>query len=557
VKSSRAPSLIDVILNDTFGYRMTLVVLFLLAAILPAAAGESNVPPATDENTQDIVMAPVSIDGETLFQVRGASAFPAERRAKEISNRIVQLANNPKFDPDSLQVAAQENAASVVAGTQNIISVFDADARLENLERKVLASVYLEKIRETIIAYRQARTPKALIVDTLYIIFATFAFLIFLWLGRRGIRRFDAMLERRLSAKLEELESQSFQIIRAKQLSTTLKNALNFLWLAGSVLVGLWYLNFALSMLPWTRKIGGGLFVLLTEPLKTMTRGIVEFIPDLAFLVILMIIVRYILKALRLFFGGIADHAIKLKNFDADWALPTYRLVKILVIAFSLVIAFPYIPGSGSEAFKGISVFLGIVFSLGSSSIISNIVAGYSMTYRRAFKLGDRVRIDEHVGDVIEVRQLVTHLRTVKNEEIVVPNSLILNSSVVNYSTQARNGQLVLHTTVGIGYETPWRQVEAMLLQAADRTADLKREPSPYVLQQALGDYCVTYELNVYCDNAQAMSKLYTSLHRNILDVFNEFGVQIMTPSYEGDPAEPKVVPKESWFLPPAKPPGG
>jgi small-conductance mechanosensitive channel len=178
------------------------------------------------------------------------------------------------------------------------------------------------------------------------------------------------------------------------------------------------------------------------------------------------------------------------------------------------------------------------------------------MTYRRAFKLGDRVRIGEHVGDVTEIRQLVTHLRTVKNEDIVVPNSLILNSSVMNYSTQARAGQLVLHTTVGIGYETPWRQVEAMLLQAADKTADVKKEPSPFVLQLALGDFCVTYELNVYCDNAQAMARLYTALHRNILDIFNEYGVQIMTPAYERDTPEPKVVPKENWFLPPAKPPG-
>lgn len=549
-------TLTGAILKRAFGFRKSFAALCLLVAILPATAAESNATSGTDGSVPDIVVAPVSIDGETLFYVRGASAFPAKKRAEAISARIEKLADDATFDPDSLQISPQENAASIVAGKQNIMSVFDADAKMENLERKVLAAVYLEKIRETIIDYRQARTPGALLKGALYITLATFAFLFFLWSGRHVVRRFDAILERRLSAKLEGLESQSFQIIRADQLWITLKGTLNFLWLAGSVLTGLWYLDFVFSMMPWTRKIAGHLFILLTEPLKIIARGIVEFIPDLAFLFILAFVVKYILKALEMFFDGIAAQAIRFEGFEADWAIPTFRLIRVLIIAFSLVVAFPYIPGSDTEAFKGVSVFLGIVFTLGSSSVISNIIAGYSMIYRRAFKVGDRIRIDEHTGDVTEIRQLVTHIRTIKNEEIVVPNSLILNSSVVNYSTLARKGQLILHTTVGIGYETPWRQVEAMLLQAADRTKDVKREPMPFVLQKTLGDFCVTYELNVYCDNAQAMSRQYTELHRNVLDVFNEYGVQIMTPAYEGDPAQAKVVPKENWYLPPSKPTG-
>jgi small-conductance mechanosensitive channel len=220
------------------------------------------------------------------------------------------------------------------------------------------------------------------------------------------------------------------------------------------------------------------------------------------------------------------------------------------------VVAYPYIPGSNTEAFKGVTIFLGVIFSLGSSSVIANVIAGYTMTYRRAFHVGDRVKIGDHIGDVMEVRLLVTHLRTPKNEEIVVPNSEILNSHVINYSTLARNQGLILYTTVGIGYETPWRQVEAMLLAAADRTPGLLKQPPPFVLQQVLGDFAVTYELNVYCDQPQSMAKLYTALHQNILDVFNEYGVQIMTPAYEGDPEQPKVVPKGQWFMAPAPTPG-
>jgi small-conductance mechanosensitive channel len=220
-----------------------------------------------------------------------------------------------------------------------------------------------------------------------------------------------------------------------------------------------------------------------------------------------------------------------------------------------LIIAYPYIPGSGSEAFKGISIFVGVVFSLGSSSVIGNMIAGYTMTYRRVFKLGDRVLINDHLGDVEQVRMLVTYLRTPKNEIVAIPNSEILNGEVVNYSALAKTEGLILHTTVGIGYETPWRQVEAMLLEAAARSPDAVQEPRPFVLQRALGDFCVTYELNVFTRDAHGMARQYADLHRNILDVFNEYGVQIMTPAYEGDPNEPKLVPRDRWYEAPAQPP--
>jgi small-conductance mechanosensitive channel len=195
-----------------------------------------------------------------------------------------------------------------------------------------------------------------------------------------------------------------------------------------------------------------------------------------------------------------------------------------------------------------------VVFSLGSSSVIANLIAGYALIYRRAFKVGDRIVVKDLTGDVTDIRLMVTHLRTVKNEESVVPNSEILNSHVINYSTLARSRGLILHTTVGIGYETSWRQVEAMLRLAAERTPGLLKEPEPFILQRALGDFAVTYELNAYCDDPQQTARLYTAMHQNILDVFNEHGVQIMTPAYERDPDAPKVVPKEQWYPAPAKP---
>jgi small-conductance mechanosensitive channel len=320
------------------------------------------------------------------------------------------------------------------------------------------------------------------------------------------------------------------------------------------LVLGYIYLHYTLGLYPWTRPLAARLLTIFLDPLGSMGRGIIESLPGLAFVAVLVIVTRYVLKLARLYFESVDRGTITLVRFDRDWALPTYKIARLLIIALAAVVAYPYIPGSSSEAFKGISIFLGVVFSLGSSSVIANMMAGYAMIYRRAFKVGDRICIDNITGDVTEKRLMVTHLRTIKNEEVVVPNSTIINSSIINYSTLATSGGLILHTTVSIGYGTPWRQVEAMLLLAAARTPGLLEEPAPFVLQKSLGDFAVTYELNVYCDNAQAMGRLYTAMHQNVLDVFNEHGVQIMTPAYEGDPEVPKVVPKDRWYLSPAKP---
>jgi small-conductance mechanosensitive channel len=287
-------------------------------------------------------------------------------------------------------------------------------------------------------------------------------------------------------------------------------------------------------------------------PLKIIGNGILANIPSLVFLVVLFVTVRLLLRIIYLFFDSAARGAVKLSGFEREWAAPTYKLVRAAVIAFALVVGYPYIPGSQSDAFKGVSLFIGIVFSLGSSSAISNIIAGYMMTYRRAFRVGDRIQIGSSIGEVIETRLQVTHLRSLKNEEIIIPNSSILGAEVRNYSSLANTHGLILHTDVGIGYETPWRQVEAMLIAAAERTPGLELDPRPFVLEKALGDFAVVYELNVYSRKVDSLPRIYADLHRSILDIFNEYGVQIMTPAYETDPAEPKLVARKDWYAAPA-----
>jgi small-conductance mechanosensitive channel len=372
---------------------------------------------------------------------------------------------------------------------------------------------------------------------------------------RKGFRSLDGVVERRLKDHLKALEKQSARFVKAQQLAQFLRGVNKAMYLVLAALALYLYLNFVLGLYPWTRGFASWLFTLILDPLQTMGAAVLAAVPDLVFLVILFFVTRYVLRMIQVFFRSIDRGAIKLKSFEQEWAWPTYRILRLLVVIFAVVVAYPYIPGSESEAFQGISILLGVIVSLGSSTIIANIIAGYSMAYRRPFKVGDRIKINDTVGEVIEIRVLVTRLRSLKNEEIVIPNTSILNGEVVNYTTLAQQQGLILHTTVGIGYETPWRQVEAMLKLAAERTDGLLKEPAPFVLRKGLGDFAVSHELNAYCSNPASMARIYSALHGNILDVFNEYGVAIMTPSYEADPAEPKLVPKDQWYAPPAAPP--
>jgi small-conductance mechanosensitive channel len=483
--------------------------------------------------------APVVVNGRVRFYVVGVSAYPAKRRAREIARRIQALAQDPTFDARTLRIEDAGAYHQIFPGESGkaIFRILEADAEFEGVLRTVLADTLQNSIAESINDYRHDRKPAVLAKNAMYAAGSTVALIVLLYGVFWGFR-------------------QSKRIFRGEQLLGLLHGALRLLRALAVLFLIYGFANFALSLFPQTRYAAHTMFALVAAPLGGMVDAVIAFIPDLVFLVVVFLITRYALKLARGVFTAIDNKRLQIKGFEADWAWPTYRLVRIGIIIFALVIAYPFIPGSDSAAFKGISVMLGILFSLGSTSVISNVIAGYTMTYRRAFRIGDRVKIGDTVGDVKEMRVLVTHLRTPKNEEVVIPNSTILNGEVTNYSTMARDLGLILHTTVGIGYDVPWRQVEAMLLLAAEHTEGFLKEPRPFIRHQSLGDYAVDYELNAYCGDASQMNTLYTEMRRNIQDVFNENGVQIMSPAYKGDPAEPKVVPKERWYTPPATDPG-
>jgi small-conductance mechanosensitive channel len=536
-------------------FRLCTLALLLVVTLLDVSyAAEQRTSPPPTAAAEMSPLAPVTLDGQVLFKVRGLSAFPAEQRASLIEERLRGIASNTSLPLDSLRVEERTDRSLVKFSDELVVMVFEADAEIEGISRQLLVETYQNRIRTGVDAYRRDRNPQILYTHALYAVGATAAFSLSVYLLALAFRRLDQLLEKRYKAKVEGLHVKIFRIVESEGIWNGIRASKRLLQTSLILVLFFVYSQFVLGLFPWTKTLSTRLLWLVLDPLQTMGLAIIEAVPNLIFLLILAIVIRYTLKLLKMYFIGIQHGTILLGGFDPDWAMPTFRMLRLVTIAFALVIAYPYLPGSHSEAFKGISILLGVIFSLGSSSSVANTIAGYSLIYRRAFKVGDRVKIDQLVGDVTAIRLQVTHLRSIKNEEITIPNSTILNSSVTNFSSLARERGLILHTTVGIGYETPWRQVEAMLIEAARRTDGLLQSPLPFVLLLSLDDFAVNYQLNVYSNQPQESSRLYAALHRHILDVFNEYGVQIMTPAYEGDPATPKIVQKDHWFAPPAKP---
>jgi small-conductance mechanosensitive channel len=532
---------------------MTTVAMIIHAS--NALAQQSSDNPGAIAAERGIAIAPISIDGRVLFGVRGVTAFPATERAAAIATRIRSVAEDGTMSPSLLRLVETEHSTNIVAGDTIIMGVFDADAAVEavGLTRQALARVYLTKISSAVQQYRSERTPEQLGHDALLTGAWTLVLLVALFATIFGQRSIVIRIERRYHSAIEHIESGTFKLISAGSIWVVVRFIVRLASLVAALALMYAYLHIVLNLFPWTRALSGNLRALTVTPFVALAGEVLASIPSLLVIFVIVVAARYLINLARLFFSAIEKGTIKVSTFEAEWSNPTFNIVRVLIIAFAAMIAYPYIPGSQSAAFKGLTIFVGVLFSLGSSSLLANIIAGYTMTYRRAFHVGDRIKVVDIMGDVSEIGLMVTHLRSVKNEELVVPNSVILNSNIINYTALARVRGLVLHTTVGIGYETPWRQVEAMLLLAAKRTPGLLCEPAPFVLQQSLGDYAVNYELNVYCDKPAEMFRLYTELHRSLLDVFNEYNVQIMTPSYMADPAQPKVVPKEHWFDEPAQ----
>jgi small-conductance mechanosensitive channel len=362
------------------------------------------------------------------------------------------------------------------------------------------------------------------------IILAFFFFL--LGITRRLLNRVKNKLESWRGTRIPPIRIQTFEVISADRLTDGLKWAVDKAKIIAYLIIFYLFIPIFFSYFPQTRKFVLEYLDFFVAPFKTIFNGIIAFVPNVIFITITFYVVRYFLKLVRMVFFEIQTGRISFTGFHKDWAQPTFKLSRFLIIVIAVVMVSPYLPGFGSPAFQGLSVFFGILLSLGSTAAIANIVAGAALTYMRPFNVGDRVKIADTMGDVVEKTLLVTRIRTIKNVEVTIPNSMVLGSHMINFSTEAKEGRLILFTAVTIGYDVPWRQVQELLIGAARATNGIVSEPAPFVLQTSLNDFSVTYELNVYTADAQHLLRIQSELHANIQDKFNEAGVEIMSPTY-------------------------
>ena len=471
--------------------------------------------------------------GDTLFYINtkiGAST-PKER-ASRISEKILALYEDDFLKIDSIKVVKSENNYDIMYGETIIMSVSETDALWYEKSMIDLANENRTKITNSIInAKKENSLSKLLVRIGLVILFLLIARFI-IWLIEKGNLRLLRLIHERKNQWLKSLTYKNYTFLTEHQeLQVILFLIKVFRWFIYAVLLYI-SLPILFSIFPFSRDWANTLFQLVWSPLKGVFVGVWNYLPNLFSILVIYFVMKYVIRFVKYIFTEIEGEKLVLTGFHSDWAMPTFSIVKFLLYAFMFVLIFPLLPGSDSNIFKGVSVFIGILFSLGSSTAIANMVAGLVITYMRPFKIGDRIKIADVSGDVIEKSLLVTRIKTVKNEIITIPNASVLSGNTTNYSSQANETGLIIHTTVTIGYDVPWKKMHETLIQAALRTDLILKEPKPFVLQTSLEDFYVAYQINAYTREASRQALVYSTLHQNIQDCCNEVGIEILSPHY-------------------------
>jgi len=519
--------------------RFVVATVALIASVtsLPAgsAAGQTPptpAPPPPAAPTDSVpVGAPVVIRGDTLLFLYGRiGAFTPAERAVGVARRAAQLAGGVAAGTDSIVIAPSETHTDLLVGGTVLMTVLEADARPVGATRAEVAQRYADRLTAAMRRSARQATLQTVAVGVLLTLLATAVVIGLLKLMAIGFPRVVATLERWRGTRIPALRLQRLELLSAARVTDAVILIVRTVRIVLVVLLLYFSVPLILNFFPWTKGLATRIVGYVLDPLAGAGRGFVGYLPNVIFIAVTAVLTRYVLGLVRMIFNAMATGAVVIPGFYREWADPTYKIVRFLILAFVVVIVFPYLPGAGSDAFKGVSLFLGALFTLGSSSAIANVVAGTVLTYTRAFKLGDRVRIGETTGDVMEKTLLATRVRTVKNEDITIPNAMVLSNHITNYSTMAAQGGVILYSSVTIGYDVPWRQVHELLLAAAAVTEGVLAEPAPFVLQTSLDDFWVTYQINAHTDRPAAMARTYSLLHQHIQDKFNEAGVEIMSP---------------------------
>lgn len=469
---------------------------------------------------------------EELFSIYTKSgSLSAAERASLISERIQEI-EFETFSTDSLTIATLENETDILYGKNILLSLTSRDALANETTIDSLAKAYLVIVEANLNQQTESFVPGNIFLK----IGLTVLILLGLWLALKLIAFLDKktilFIEKHKSKWLKSLTYNNYTFITPEQELTVILFLVKIVkWVLILLIV---YIFFPLifSVFEFTRGWSDYLFDLIWSSFKQIFTAIWSYFPNIIKIAAIILVMRYFMRFVRYIFSEIQDKKLEISGFHSDWAMPTFTIVRFLLYAFMFVLIFPLLPGSDSNIFKGVSVFLGVLLSLGSSSAIANMVAGLVITYMRPFKIGDRINIGNTSGNVVEKTLLVTRLRTIKNEEITIPNSAVLNGNTINYSSYGEQEGLIINTTVTLGYDIPYKKVNEALIEAALRTNTIQKKPQPFVLQTSLDDFYVSYQLNAYTKEPNKQALIYSELHQNIQDCCNEMDIEILSPHY-------------------------
>jgi len=475
----------------------------------------------------------IGVLNDTIFSLYARlGSFTPKERAQNVSERIEVLYDDDFMDPDSLYVVTNENYRDIMYQDRILMSITETDAIWSNTTIDELAQEYLVLIQDSI---KNARVEKSLLrlLTRIGLVILTIAVLVLMIIGVNKLFKWlTKYINENKKHWFKNLKYRDYTYLSAEQEIKLVTNLFKLLRWTTIILLLFFVIPVIFSIFPFTRGWADVLFGMIWRPVRKMFISIWNYLPNLFTILLIYIVFKYLIRLIRYFFKEIESGKLKIGGFHKDWALPTFSIIRVLLYAFAFIMIFPYLPGSDSPIFKGVSVFLGLLVSIGSSSAISNMVAGLVITYMRPFVIGDRIKINNISGDVIEKTILVTRLRTVTNEEITIPNSAILSGNTINYSRFSKDPGLIIHTIATFGYEVPWQKVHEMLIEAALRCEEVLRKPEPFVHQTELNDFYVSYRINAYVSDAKHQVIVFSKLHGHIQDVCSENGIELLSPQY-------------------------
>lgn len=476
---------------------------------------------------------PVVVEGDTLYYLfakRGGHT--PQQRAEMNAAAITELGKRFNLQPDSVYTENSDIVTDLMYGNKVLASFIDQDGLWEGCSRDQLAAakrkVIVDKLKVMKDEHSLWQLGKRILYFILVIIGQYLLFKLTTWL----FNKLKVRIQRLKDTKLKPISIQEYELLDTQKQVNLLVFLANLLRYAVMLLQLILTVPLLFSIFPQTKDLAYKLFSYIWDPIKSIFLGIVEYVPNLFTIFVIWLAVKYLVRLVHYLASEIQSERLKIGGFYADWAMPTFHIVRFLLYAFMIAMIYPYLPGSRSGVFQGISVFVGLIVSLGSSTVIGNIIAGLVITYMRPFKLGDRIKLNDTTGNVIEKTPLVTRIRTPKNEVVTIPNSFIMSSHTVNFSQSARDYGLIIHSEVSVGYDIPWRKTHQLLVEAALNTPGVVDDPRPFVLETSLQDYYPVYQVNAYIKDANQLAQVYSDLHQNIQDRFNEEGIEIMSPHY-------------------------